>query len=250
MKAMVLAAGLGTRLRPLTDALPKPLLPLGPCPLLVWNLLLLKKYGITDIVINVHHRGDQIRQAIGSGGQYGMRITYSSEPVLLGTGGGIKQVEAHFQGEPFLVLNGDTIVDLDLSEMIACHYRHQAIATMALRDDPDVDRWGPVETNDHDHVLTINGKGRSKAGSHMVSTRRMFAGVHVLTPMLLRDIPGGVFSSIIDAYVDWLERDAIVAGFVFSGYWTDVGTPERYVQVQQDLTAGVLQLPASPYACG
>ena len=244
MKAMVLAAGLGTRLRPLTDSIPKPLLPLGSYPLLVWNLLLLRKYGVTDIVINLHHRGDQIRQAIGSGAQYGLQVAYSPEPVLLGTGGGIKQAEAHFQGEPFLVLNGDTIVDLDLADMIACHFRNQAIATMALRDDQDVDHWGAIELNDHDHVLRINGKGTTKGGSRRVASRRMFAGVHVLDPLLLRDVPPGVFSSIIDAYEAWLERDAIVAGYVFSGYWTDVGTPERYEQVQQDLAAGHLHSPS------
>ena len=244
MKAMVLAAGLGTRLRPLTDSLPKPLLLLGPYPLLVWNLLLLKQYGITDIVINLHHRGEQIRQAIGSGMQYGLHVTYSAEPVLLGTGGGIKQVEAHFLGEPFLVLNGDTIVDLNLSDMIACHHRNRAIATMALRDDPNVDRWGVIETDGQDRVLTINGKGCIQDGSRPAIHRRMFAGVHVLDPLLLRDVPRGVFSSIIDAYVDWLARDGIVAGYVFSGYWTDVGTPERYEHVQHDLATGLLQLPS------
>lgn len=244
MKAMVLAAGLGTRLRPLTDSLPKPLLPLGPHPLLVWNLLLLRKYGITDIVINLHHRGDQIREAIGAGEQFGLQVTYSSESVLLGTGGGIKQAEAHFRGESFLVLNGDTIVDLNLADMVACHHRSQAIATMALRDDPEVDRWGAIETNDQDHVVTINGKGIPQDGSRLASSRRMFAGVHVLTPALLQDVPIGVFSSIIDAYVAWLERDATVAGYVFSGYWTDVGTPERYLQVQHDWTAGLLHLPS------
>jgi len=243
MKAMVLAAGLGTRLRPLTDSLPKPLLPLGPYPLVVWNLLLLRQHGIREVLINLHYLGDQIRRVIGSGEQYGVHVTYSDEPELLGTGGGIKHAEAFFEGEPFLVLNGDTIVDIHLSALVACHHQNQAIATMALRDDPDVERWGTIETSDDDRVLSINGHGLTPGGVRKGTLRRIFAGVHVLDPLLLRDVPRGSFSSIIDAYVGWLCRDALVAGYVFSGYWTDVGTPERYAKVQHDVATGLLQPP-------
>ncbi|HWC50736.1 MAG TPA: sugar phosphate nucleotidyltransferase, partial [Nitrospira sp.] len=91
MKAMILAAGLGTRLRPLTNAIPKPLLPIAGTPLIVWNLLLLKRHGFQDVIINLHHLGPMIEQALGNGSKYGMRIYYSHEPVILGTGGGIKQ---------------------------------------------------------------------------------------------------------------------------------------------------------------
>ena len=161
MKAMVLAAGLGTRLRPLTASLPKPLLPLGPHPLLVWNLLLLRQYGIKDVMINLHHLGERIRQALGDGSQWHMRIVYSHEPVLLGTGGGIKRVEEFFQDGPFLVLNGDTVATLDLSQLVAHHHSEGALATMVLRDDPEVERWGVVETDHHDRVLRIHGKGAS-----------------------------------------------------------------------------------------
>jgi NDP-sugar pyrophosphorylase family protein len=104
MKAMILAAGLGTRLRPLTNTIPKPLLPIAGTPLIVWNLLLLKRYGFHDVVINLHHLGPMIEQAVGNGSRYGLRIIYSREPTILGTGGGLKQAEPNFSGESVLVL--------------------------------------------------------------------------------------------------------------------------------------------------
>jgi len=243
MKAMVLAAGLGIRLRPLTESVPKPLLPVGPHPLLVWNLLLLRRYGVEHVMINLHYLGEQIRHALGDGSQWHMHLSYSYEPVLLGTGGGIKRVEAFFDDGPFLVLNGDTITDLDLSQLVACHRKKESLATMALRDDPDVEHWGVVETDEDDRVLRIQGKGRAAEEDGVPPCRRMFAGVHVLDPCMLRHVPRGGFSSIMDAYVWWLERGAMVAGYVFSGYWSDVGTPERYAQVQRDVEAGIINVP-------
>ena len=243
MKAMVLAAGLGIRLRPLTESVPKPLLPLGPYPLLVWNLLLLRRHGVDHVMINLHYLGEQVRHALGDGSEWHMHLSYSDEPVLLGTGGGIKRVEEFFEGGPFLVLNGDTIADLDVSQLVACHRKQEALATMAIRDDPDVERWGVIETDENDRVLRIHGKGRAAHEDDVNPCRRMFAGVHVLDPLMLRHVPQGSFSSIIDAYTWWLERGAVVAGYVFSGYWSDVGTPERYAQVQRDMEAGILNVP-------
>ncbi|MDA0739234.1 MAG: NDP-sugar synthase [Nitrospirae bacterium] len=243
MKAMVLAAGLGTRLRPLTNTLPKPLLPLGPHPLLVWNLLLLRKHGITEVMMNLHYRGEQIQETIGDGGEWGLHVSYSTEPVLLGTGGGLKQVEPFFEGQPFLVINGDTIFDLDVSALVAHHRQTDAMATMVVRDDPDVEQWGVLETDAQGHVLTIIGKGRPHSRGEDILTRRMFAGIHVIDPLLLRHIPPGVPSSIIDAYVWWLERGATISSYPLARYWSDVGTPDRYAQIQQDFDSGLLQLP-------
>src|SRR5579883_2046619 len=111
MRAIILAAGLGTRLRPLTNNLPKPLLPIAGAPLIVWNLLLLRRHGVTEVIVNLHHLGHLIEQELGDGSRFGMTLAYSHEPVILGTGGGIKQAEPFFKGEPFLVLNGDTLLE-------------------------------------------------------------------------------------------------------------------------------------------
>ncbi|MGH7164029.1 MAG: nucleotidyltransferase family protein [Nitrospiraceae bacterium] len=236
---MILAAGLGTRLRPLTESLPKPLLPIVGRPLIVWNLFLLRQYGVSEVIINLHHLGHLIERELGDGSQFGMRITYSREPVILGTGGGIKQAEPFFAGEPFLVLNGDTLMELDLEAVIGFHQQQGALATLVLREDPEADRWGSVEVDARQRIVRINGRGRTDPAPTFT---RMFAGVHVMDPRLLRRLSPGRESSIIDAYVAELQREALIVGYGMSGYWSDVGTPERYAQVQKDARAGLLNL--------
>lgn len=239
MKAMILAAGLGTRLRPLTNTIPKPLLPVGGTPLIVWNLLLLKRHGFKDVVINLHHLGPMIEQTLGNGSKFGLRIIYSHEPMILGTGGGIKQAEPHFSGEPVLVLNGDTLFELDLGALCAFHRDRKAMATLVLREDADAARWGLVEVGADDRVVRITGRGLP--GS-VPTSPRMFAGIHILNVRLLRDVPKGVESSIIEAYVSALKRDEPVLGYDLKGYWSDVGTAERYAQAEQDARAGLIRL--------
>ena len=241
MKAMILAAGLGTRLRPLTDTTPKPLLPVAGTPMIVWNLLLLKRHGIRDVIINLHHLGTMISQALGDGRTLGMRIVYSHEPVILGTGGGIKQAEPYFHGEPILVLNGDTLFELDLDALMAFHREREAAATLVLRKDPEAARWGLVEVTDRAEVVRITGRGRTQTAPAFA---RMFAGIHILHPRLLRYLPAGKECSIIDAYVQGIQEGERILGYDFDGFWSDVGTPERYAQVEQDAAAGRLSLAA------
>jgi len=239
MKAMILAAGLGTRLRPLTNTIPKPLLPVGGTPLIVWNLLLLKRHGFHDVVINLHHLGPMIEQTVGNGSKFGLRIIYSQEPVILGTGGGIKQVEPYFSGEPVLVLNGDTLVELDLDALYAFHRANKAAATLVLREDPDAARWGLVEVGAEYRIVRITGKGLS---TPVPTAPRMFAGIHILSPRLLREVPKGVASSIIDPYVAAIARGEAVLGYDLKSYWSDIGTAERYAQAEQDVRAGLIRL--------
>jgi NDP-sugar pyrophosphorylase family protein len=239
MKAMILAAGLGTRLRPLTNTIPKPLLPVGGTPLIVWNLLLLKRHGFRQVVINLHHLGPMIEQALGSGSKFGMRITYSHEPIILGTGGGIKQAEPHFSGEPVLILNGDTLVELDLEALCDFHRTRGAAATLVLREDSEAARWGLVEVGDKGQILRITGKGLM---DFVPATLRMFAGIHILHPQLLREVPKGVASSIIDPYVRAIEQGEPVLGYDLQGYWSDIGTAERYAQAERDVQAGLIRL--------
>lgn len=239
MKAMILAAGLGTRLRPLTNTIPKPLLPVGGTPLIVWNLLLLRHHGIRDVIINLHHLGDLIEKELGDGSTVGMRISYSHEPRILGTGGGLKQAERFFEGESFLVLNGDTLCDLDVGALCQFHREENPLATMVVRDDPDVDRWGALELDVDQRILRINGRGRGGEGPVV---KRMFAGVHIIHPRLLRTLPAGRESSIIDAYAREIERGEPVFGYTLHGYWSDVGTPQRYAEAQADIQRGLLRL--------
>lgn len=186
MKAMILAAGLGTRLRPLTNTMPKPLLPVGGTPLILWNLLLLRRHKFRDVVINLHHLGPMIEHALGDGHRFGLRITYSREPVVLGTGGALKQVESQFSGQPMLVMNGDTLIEIDLEELADLHLSRKPVATMVLREDPEAGRWGLVEIDEAHRIQRINGNGRINPSGHVP---RMFAGVHILHPRLCGDCP-------------------------------------------------------------
>jgi NDP-sugar pyrophosphorylase family protein len=239
MRAMILAAGLGTRLRPLTNTIPKPLLPVGGTPLIVWNLLLLRRHGIRDVIVNLHHLGHAIEKELGDGSTWGMRISYSQEPTILGTGGGLKQAEEFFAGEPFLVMNGDTLCELDVGALCRFHERRNPLATMVVREDPDVDRWGVLELDADQRIIRINGRGRT---DHGPVVKRMFAGVHIVHPRLLRTVPVGRESSVIDAYVREIEHDECVCGYSMHGYWSDVGTSQRYAEAQEDVERGLIRL--------
>jgi len=223
VKAMVLAAGLGTRLRPLTETLPKPLLPVAGRPLLEWNLLLLKRHGIIEVIINLHHLGEQIVRTLGDGARLGLRLAYSHEPTLQGTGGGIKQAAPFLKDGPFLVLNGDTLSECDLTTLIAAHRASGALATL------------------HGRILQINGKP-PLAEPRAALPACMFAGIHVMEQAVLDAMPSGP-GSIIDVYDHLLRQERPLHGYRMSGYWSDIGDPKRYAQAQRDAAEGRLRLP-------
>lgn len=241
MKAMLLAAGLGMRLRPLTERTPKPLLPVGEHSILGWNLLLLKRHGITEVLINLHYKGEQIVEELGDGARYGMRLAYSHEPTILGTGGSIRQAEPFLKGEPFVVLNGDTLSECNLTAMIDAHSTarrlHRAPATLAVREDPDADSWGRLTLDAESRILQIKG-APPLVGSPPSQTRPfMFAGLHVLEPEVLGAIPQGS-GSIIDVYLNLLREGHYLKAYRTHGYWSDIGTPERYADAQRDVAEG------------
>lgn len=217
MKAMILAAGLGLRLRPLTDHKPKPLLPIAGRSLLAWNLLLLKRHGITGVIINLHHLGDQIVHAIGDGTRFGMNVAYSHEPTIQGTGGGIGQATPFLKDAPFLVLNGDTLSDCNLTDLMAAHETGKALATLALRDDPEAVRWGPVTIDRASRILQINSAPPFAPRVEPLPVPCMFAGIHVLEPAILEAIPPGP-GSIIDVYHALLGAGRQLQGWRMSGY--------------------------------
>jgi NDP-sugar pyrophosphorylase family protein len=240
MKAMLLAAGFGTRLRPLTETIPKPLLSVGEHSILGWNLLLLKRHGITEVLINLHYKGEQIVEALGDGSRYGMRVAYSHEPTILGTGGSIRQAEPFLKGEPFLVLNGDTLSECDLTTMIGAHRTahrlYRAPATLAVREDPDAARWGPVTVDSDDHIFQINGTPPLRTGDPPRAPY-MFAGIHVMEPVIFGAIPAGLVS-IIDVYVNLLREGQYLKAYRMHGYWSDLGTPDRYAEAKRDVAEG------------
>ena len=238
MKAMILAAGLGTRLRPLTHDLPKALLPVNGRPLIQYTLLLLKKYGITDVIINLHHQGQKIMDVLESGSGLNMKISYSHEPDILGTGGGIKKVWRLLSDGTFLVINSDILVDINLDKVVEFHKRKKAIATLVLREDIDADSWGAVEIDLKDRVRQILGQPPCRKQGLI---RRMFTGIHVMEPRVLGYMPASGSFSIIDVYLDMIRQNERIVGYTMKGYWMDLGTLERYHKAQEDLKRGDVQ---------
>ena len=232
---MVLAAGLGTRLRPLTDDRPKALVEVGGRPLITWNLELLARFGITDVVVNLHYHGDVLRRALGDGSAFGLRLRYSAEDPLLDTGGGLKHAEALLGDGDFVVMNSDTIVDLALDELIARHRATGAAATLVLRRDPEQQRYGEIEIDDHRRIRRFLG---SPAMVDTPLTPYMFAGVHVMTRAVFGYMPdGGIFSLTRDTYPAMLAAGAALHGFPFDGFWRVIDTPSDRERAARDLVA-------------
>jgi NDP-sugar pyrophosphorylase family protein len=240
MRAFVLAAGLGTRLRPLTLTTPKPLIPLNGQPLITYTLRYLRYYGITEIYMNLHHLGEKIRQALGNGSSFGVQITYSEEPNILGTGGGMKKLEKKLGTEPFLVINSDILTDFPLSQLIEFHERKKGLASLVLREDPESDRYGPIEIDAEGRIWTILKKGSPVRGQ---LRKFMFTGIHMVEPELLQSIPDAIFHSITDTYIDLLLQNKTLNGLEMKGFWRDLGTLEEYGRMDQLLTEGKVALP-------
>jgi NDP-sugar pyrophosphorylase family protein len=239
---MVLAAGRGTRLAPLTDERPKPLLPLGPLPLLHFPLLLLRAAGIREVMMNLHHLGGQIRERIGDGDDLGLSIRYSEEyPTLLGTGGGIKRARAFLEGGTFVVMNGDTLVDADLPRVLEAHARSGAAATLVLTDARPGEPFGVVAVDDDLRIRDLAGrlrwKGRASRTGH-------FCGIHVIEPRVFDAMPDReTFCINADVYPRLIEAGERVMGCFLARSFSDVGTPERYLRTAEALLDGRLAPP-------
>jgi len=221
---MVLAAGLGTRLRPITDTTPKPLVPVAGRPLLDHLLAFLRAGGIEEVVINLHHLGPNIQAHVGDGARFGLHVRYSTEDPILDTGGGIKRAEPLLAGEPFVVANGDSLLEIRLRDLVEWHEAHGGVATLAVRPDPNVAHYGTVELNDTDRVCRIVGlPPTAKPGPRAL----MFPGLHVLEPEVFRWMDaGGVFSITRVTYPRMIEAGLPVFGWETHARWITIDTPE------------------------
>jgi NDP-sugar pyrophosphorylase family protein len=234
---MILAAGLGTRLRPLTNRIPKPLVPVAGRPVIEYALLLLRSAGIRDIIVNLHHLGDQVRDRLGDGSGYGVQIRYSVEETILDTGGGIKKAEPLLRDGPFVVVNGDTITEAPLGQLIASHGAGQAMATMLLRSAPDADRYGLIHVDDGHRVRSFLGQPPVPPGSPW--RPYMFAGLHVLDPRIFDLMPADrAFGITRETYPRMIERGDTVLGIPFDGPWLTVDTPEALARAEAELSSG------------
>jgi NDP-sugar pyrophosphorylase family protein len=232
MKAMVLAAGLGLRMRPLTRRRAKPVLPVLNRPLLHWTLELLARHGVTECLVNLHHRPETVVAAVGDGRRLGLRVRYSHEPRILGTGGGPRKVRDLLGDEPFLLVNGDVLFDFDLARLLARHRAAGAQATLALKSNPDPGTYSAVVTGPGGWVRSVAGLPRPARG--MVS---LFTGIHVLDPALLDRLPPGRSESVPDLYAPLLAEGGRVLGVRVRGAWYDLGRPSLYLASQLRMLA-------------
>jgi len=247
MKAMILAAGLGTRLRPLTDSRPKALVEIAGRTLLEITLSRLRAVGVREVIINVHHFANMIREYLKTNDNFGMRIDVSREEVLLDTGGGLKKAayffledSNHFE-KPFILHNVDVISAIELRTMVQFHTENQALATLAVQD---------RETSRYllfDERLQLCGRrsGRDQETEVVRSSQQVqalaFSGIHVISPRLFAMmIEEGVFS-IITSYLRLAAHgEKILAFRADEYYWRDLGRPDNVMQAAQDLKQNVL----------
>lgn len=235
MKALILCAGEGTRLRPLTLICPKPMLPLAGRPLLEHLVAYLRHHGLCDIAINLHYLPQVITAHFGDGARFGVRITYSYEERLLGSAGAAKRLEAYFGHQPFVVLYGDVLTDTLLEPLVAHHAATRAALTMALYRVPDPWRAGIVELDSSGRVVRF----AEKPAPDQVFSDLAHAGICVVSPEVLSLVPPGEpYDFGHDLIPRLLAAGSPVYGLVASGYVLDIGDPQRYAQAEQDLRAG------------
>jgi NDP-sugar pyrophosphorylase family protein len=243
MKAMILAAGFGTRLWPLTIGRTKPAIPFLNRPLIAFTIDYLRRYGFEDVIINLHHEPESVRQQIGDGSRFGVRIHYSvEEPEILGTAGALDNVRDLLNEETFVVINGKIITDLDLGRALATHRRQRALATLVLKPNQKFERFSEVLVAGDGRVEKFGGFPNQSQISNLKSQiiPLMFTGIHVMEPAIFEDIPRGVFSdSVRDVYPKAMADGKVIAAHVAEAEssWYELSTIARYLEISLEFLA-------------
>jgi mannose-1-phosphate guanylyltransferase len=239
VKAMVLAAGKGTRLFPLTDEIPKPMAPVVDTPIIEHIFGLLATHGIQEVHVNVYYLADALLAAYGEESQAnGMKVHLSREDELKGTAGGVKRLADRFE-DTFVVISGDALTDIDVGELVAFHKEREALATIALHRVYDTSEFGVVEVDGEGNILGFQEKPDPKeAISTLANT-----GIYVLEPRALDYIPEATFFDFAkDVFPKFLERAERFVGYQGDFYWSDIGTLEAYRQAQYDVLSGKVRV--------
>jgi len=223
MKAMILAAGFGTRLRPLSDGRPKVLMPVANTPVIARAIEYLKRHGVTGIIVNAHHHHQRVVQYLETV-SFGLKIHVRVEPEILGTGGGIRNTAGFWDREPFVVINGDILTDIDLTGAYEAHRKFRPLATMILHDQPPFNK---IRIDDAGNITDIP----REYGPDGLA----FTGIHILEPDILPCIPDG-FSDIVDVYRGLMDAGKAVRSHVSRGHrWYDIGSLPDYVRANREL---------------
>ncbi len=231
MKAVILAGGKGTRLLPLTQKLPKPLVPLLNKPVMEYSIELLKKHGITEIIITLQYLSDKIRNYFGDGSQWGVQITYLQENIPLGTAGSVKNAE-HLLDEPFLVISGDALTDFNLMAGVDYHTQKHALFTIFMKEVKKPNKFGIIETDKEGHIRRFVEKPlKEQEFSKVVNT-----GIYVVDPFVLCMMEKGKeYDFSKDIFPKLIKNGMSLYGYHANGYWKDIGSHEDYRQAQYDM---------------
>lgn len=239
LKALFLAGGQGTRLRPLTDRLPKPMVPVMGLPLLERSFKRLQTFGVREIVLSTCYKPECIEKYFGNGADYGLQIYYICEDVPLGTGGAIKNARSILGNEPFLVFNADIINDINYREMMRFHVRKKAEVTIAATWVENPSSYGVIEYDDQGYAVTF----REKPQPHEIVSHYINAGVYIFEPDVLKQIPSGRPVSVErEVFPKLLKKGKRIAVYKGCNYWLDLGTPEKYMQAHLDAFKGLYRI--------
>lgn len=240
MRALILAGGKGTRLRPLTVYTPKPIVPFMNRPFLLYQIEILKKAGINEVVLSLSYRPDKIIDLIGDGSEQGVCIEYVTEPSPMGTAGAYRFASKKLQ-DTTLVLNGDILTDFDISELIAFHRERGSDVTIALTSVEKVSGYGIVELDPEGRVLSFKEKPKDDGERDIF--RKANAGIYIIEPKIDSWIPEGEsFSFEYDLFPLLIEKEAKFFGYLMKeSYWNDIGTPPSYLQAHLDFLAGKIK---------
>lgn len=247
MKAVIMAGGKGTRLRPLTCDLPKPMVPVANRPLLEHIVFLLRSHGFNDIVVTLQHLPEAITSFLQDGRDHGVKVQYRIEEEPLGTAGSVRQARDVLDGT-FLVISGDALTDMDLAEALAFHRQRRALATLVLTRVESPLEYGLVVTGPDGRIRRF----LEKPGWGQVFSDTVNTGIYIMEPEILEAIGPGVQDFSKDVFPALLRRGAPLYGFVARGYWSDIGTLEQYRQSHYDVLAGRVrvQIPGEQIAPG
>ena len=226
MKAVILAGGKGTRLKPYTTVFPKPLMPIGDKPILEIVIRQLKSYGFDEIIMAVGHLAELIMTFFNDGSEYGIKIKYTREDKPLGTAGSLALMKDELN-EAFLMMNGDVLTTLDFSDLVNYHNKNGAIATIALKKrDVKID-FGVVELDDSNSIVEYKEKPKI---DHLVSM-----GVYVFEPRVLEYIRPNEHLDFPDLIKELISNGETVKGYVYDGYWLDIGRPDDYEEANREV---------------
>src|SRR6266550_1360251 len=240
MKAILLAGGKGTRLRPLTIHTPKPIVPIFDRPFLQFQLDLRKKVSeIDEVILSLNYQPRRIEEIFGDGGDTGLSLRYMVEPAPLGTAGAIKFAAAHVD-DSIVVFNGDVLTEVDLGAVVALHRERKAKATIVLTPVSNPSAYGLVETDADGNIRRFLEKPKAEE----ITCNTINAGIYVLEPSTFDRIPRNVAWSIERSFFpSFIERRETFIASIYRDYWIDIGTPEKYIQVHRDIMDGRYSAP-------